>query len=74
MMLSSPDARNTSLMCTEVIDIDLLENNNCAVCGDYAKDIFTYLREAEVRVVTRHIYLPQGGRGEGCSKTSLTRQ
>lgn len=50
MLLSSPGPLdNTSLMCTEVIDIDLLEDNNCAVCGEYARDIFAYLREAEVQ-------------------------
>ena len=52
MMLSSPDplAASSSLMCTEVIDIDLLEDNNCAVCGEYAGDIFAYLKEAEVLI------------------------
>lgn len=51
MMLSSPNplASSSTLVCTEVIDIDLLEDNNCAVCGEYAGDIFAYLKEAEVR-------------------------
>lgn len=50
MLFSSPDMMNTSLMCTEVIDIDVLENNCCAACGEYAKDIFSYLRESEVKI------------------------
>lgn len=52
MMLSSPNplASSSTLVCTEVIDIDLLEDNNCAVCGEYAGDIFAYLKEAEVIV------------------------
>lgn len=49
MHLSSPDGLRGSLMCMEVIDIDLLEDNNCAVCGEYANDIFVYLKEAEVK-------------------------
>ena len=49
MLFSSPDMINTSLMCTEVIDIDVLEDNCCAACGEYAKDIFSYLRESEVK-------------------------
>lgn len=49
MLLSPPDPLNSSLMCTEIIDIDLLEDDNCAICGEYARDIFSYLREAEVQ-------------------------
>ncbi len=49
MHLSSPDHLNTSLMCTEVVDIDQLEETSCTGCGEYARDIFAYLREAEVR-------------------------
>ena len=48
MLLSSPDPLNSSLMCTEIIDIDLLEDDNCAIFGEYARDIFSYLKEAEV--------------------------
>ena len=32
----------------DVIDIDQLEDCNCAVSGEYAREIFSYLREAEV--------------------------
>lgn len=44
-MLFSPDVHNKH---DEVVDIDLLDDSNCAVTGEYAKDIFIYLREAEV--------------------------
>lgn len=43
---SSPDTFSTLLQCNEVIDIDLL--GSCADSGEYAKEIFTFLREAEV--------------------------
>ena len=52
MLLSSPDPLNSSLMCTEIIDIDLLEDDNCAICGEYTRDIFSYLKEAEVEYVS----------------------
>eukprot|EP00731_Ephydatia_muelleri_P031178 Em0022g692a len=57
MLFSSPDMINTSLMCTEVIDIDVLEDNCCAACGEYAKDIFSYLRESEVKFQPRPDYM-----------------
>ena len=44
MLVSSPSV----LACSETIDSDLVENEACACCGDYAKDIFSYLKEAEV--------------------------
>ena len=48
MLLSTPES---SLMCTEVVDIDQVEEDDNGCCGDYAKEIFSYLREAEVRFV-----------------------
>ena len=50
MLLSSPDPLNSSFMVTDTIDIDMTEKDNCAVGGEYARDSFYYLREAEVRV------------------------
>lgn len=44
MVLSSPGG----LACSELLDIDQVEDEECASCRDYAKDIFTYLMEAEV--------------------------
>ena len=37
-------------MVTDTIDIDTTEEDNCAVGGEYARETFCYLREAEVRV------------------------
>lgn len=48
MLFSSPDMMDASLKCTEVIDIDLVEDNSYAACGEYTKEIFAYLRESEV--------------------------
>jgi cyclin A len=45
MLVSSP----SGLACSETIDTDLVEDDACACCGDYARDIFSYLKEAEVR-------------------------
>ena len=50
MLLSSPDPLNSSFMVTDTIDIDTTEEDNCAVGGEYARETFCYLREAEVRV------------------------
>ena len=43
-MMLSP----SSLTCPETIDVDQVEDDPQACCADYTKDIFTYLREAEV--------------------------
>ena len=48
MLLSSPDPLNSSFMVTDTIDIDMAEKDNCAVGAEYARDTFSYLREAEV--------------------------
>ena len=49
MLITSPDnAFSSHLECKEIIDIDLLDDPNCAVSGDYTKDIFAYLKDAEV--------------------------
>lgn len=50
MLITTPDtnAFDSHLECKEIIDIDLLDDPNCAVSGDYTKDIFAYLKEAEV--------------------------
>ena len=44
MLVSSPSV----LACSEAIDSDSVEVDACACCGDYARDIFSYLKEAEV--------------------------
>lgn len=49
MNVSSPDHYNSKLCSKEFIDIDLVEDTNCAVTGEYAHNIFSYFREAEVR-------------------------
>lgn len=46
MLLSSPDPLNSSFMVTDTID--MAEKDNCAVGAEYARDTFSYLREAEV--------------------------
>ena len=46
--LSSSDPLNSSFMVTGTIDIDMTEKDNCAVGGEYVRDTFSYLREAEV--------------------------
>ena len=48
MLLSSLDPLNSSFMVTDTIDIDMAEKDNCALGGEYARDTFCYLREAEV--------------------------
>ena len=48
MLLSSPDPLNSSFMVTDTIDIDMAEKDNCVIGGEYARDTFCYLREAEV--------------------------
>ena len=56
-LLSSLDPLNSSFMVTDTIDTDIVEEDNCAVGGEYARDTFYYLREAEVRVklcITAH--------------------
>lgn len=50
MNVSSPDLYN-KLCSKEFVDIDLMEDSNCAITGEYAHNIFSYLREAEVRNV-----------------------
>ena len=42
MLISSPSV----LACSETIDTDHVEHDVC--CSDYARDIFSYLKEAEV--------------------------
>ena len=48
MNISSPDLYN-SKSNKDFVDIDLIEDMNCGVIGEYAHSIFDYLREAEVR-------------------------
>ena len=50
-MLFSPDVYNSLSKKDEVVDIDMLDDSNCAVTREYAKDIFIYLREAEVSML-----------------------
>lgn len=47
MLVSSPDFFTSQLKCKEFVDIDLGEGSSCST-GQYATEIFTYLREAEV--------------------------
>ena len=57
-LLTSLNPLNSSFMVTDTIDIDIIEKDNCAVGGEYSRDTFCYLREAEVRVklsTTAHI-------------------
>ncbi len=42
----------------EVVDVDFI--GECTATGEYAKDIFTYLREAEVSLATVKT-VPLGG-------------
>ena len=44
-MVFSP---STSGQCEAVANVDLSGDTNCIAVGEYAKDIFTYLKEAEV--------------------------
>ena len=46
MLLSSPP----TLTCSETIDIEDIEEDGYACCAEYCRDIFTYLKEAEVCV------------------------
>lgn len=48
MHVSSPDFFSTKLKCKDFVDIDLVEGSGCAT-GQYAAEIFAYLRDAEVR-------------------------
>lgn len=49
MNVSSPDLLSSSkLHKKEFVDIDLIEDSNCCTTGEYAGQIFAYLREAEV--------------------------
>jgi len=53
MNISSPDLYN-SKSNKDFVDIDLIEDMNCGVMGEYAHSIFAYLREAEVRFYICH--------------------
>lgn len=44
MLVSSPSI----LACSETINIDHVEDDAHACCAEYVRDIFTYLKEAEV--------------------------
>ena len=50
MHISSPDPFSTNLKCKDFVDIDLGEGSSCAT-GQYATEIFAYLKDAEVRVL-----------------------
>lgn len=50
MLVSSPDVFASKFQSKEeFVDIDLVENSSSGSTGEYASDIFSYLREAEVR-------------------------
>lgn len=49
MHVSSPDLFASKFQKKTFVNIDFIEDCNCCVTGEYASDIFTYLREAEVR-------------------------
>ena len=44
MLISSP----STLACSETIDTDHVELDACVCCSHYVRDIFSYLKEAEV--------------------------
>jgi hypothetical protein len=46
-MVSSPDVFS-KFQREDFVDIDLVKDNNIAGTAEYASDIFSYLREAEV--------------------------
>ena len=54
MVLSSPP----SLACSELLDTNHEEEEE-GLCRDYAKDIFTYLMEAEARYQLKVCYMSQ---------------
>lgn len=49
MFVSSPDVFSSKFRSKEFVDIDLVKDSRSAGTGEYASDIFSYLREAEVR-------------------------
>lgn len=56
MLVSSPDVFSSKFQSKEFVDIDLLKDSNSGSTGEYASEIFSYLREAEVK--TRLIHSP----------------
>lgn len=50
MHVSSPDLLASKLQCKAFVDIDLVEDANCGATGEYANEIFSYLKEAEVNI------------------------
>lgn len=50
MFVSSPDVFSSKFKSKEFVDIDLMEDSSSASAGEYASDIFSYLKEAEVRI------------------------
>lgn len=49
MLVSSPDVFASKFQSKEFVDIDLVKDSSSTGTGEYASDIFSYLREAEVR-------------------------
>ena len=66
MHVSSPDLFAPGFQSKMFVDIDSIEDSNVSTTGEYASEIFAYLREAEVRKIVRlkNIYVTVPSRNQ----------